>query len=111
MAPPGSRHTTTDSTTERPVGTSAGIATTAGSFAGLLAAQHGHERRDKGRGRGDAHEPPEEPTPGGDVREAVGHGAPGRRSSPMADPAGFYCDCGVGDEMRAPCPGKDVAAA
>ncbi len=31
MAPPGSRYTTTDSTTERPVGTSAGIETTAGT--------------------------------------------------------------------------------
>jgi hypothetical protein len=68
--------------------------------AGLLASQHGDERPDERNARGNTRQLPEEPTPGRDVRETVGHGGSGPQSSPMADPAGFYCDGGVRDEMR-----------
>ena len=62
-----------------------------GHFADLLAAQHGHERPDEGNAEGDTRETSEESAPRRNVWETVGHGASGQQSSPMADPAGFYC--------------------
>jgi hypothetical protein len=61
-----------------------------GDLASLLAPQHRHQRRDEGKADRDGQDPPEEPTPGRELRDALGHEVLQQRAGPIADRPGFY---------------------